>query len=173
MCNALCSVLRSVQCVLWGRQRRKGPWLWLWLLVLVICDGWQVTHDTWHETPDTCCLTPDGRFLCVFYYIVLLRLYASIKRFTVPACRIFGWFDCFGSCNWPGHLKTKVSLFFFLNYVIYLVFIANISGISGPSLPIFKASALWADAFYKSICPSVCLSVCPSVCPSVHFWCTT
>ena len=24
---------------------------------------------------------------------------------------------------------------------------------------IFKASALWADAFYKSICPSVCLSV--------------
>ena len=30
----------------------------------------------------------------------------------------------------------------------------------------FKASALWADAFYKSKCPSVCLSVCPSV----HFW---
>ena len=27
----------------------------------------------------------------------------------------------------------------------------------------FKASALWADAFYKSICPSVCLSVCLSV----------
>ena len=25
---------------------------------------------------------------------------------------------------------------------------------------IFKASALWADAFYKSKCPSVCLSVC-------------
>ena len=29
---------------------------------------------------------------------------------------------------------------------------------------IFKASALWADAFYKSKCPSVCLSVCVSVC---------
>ena len=29
---------------------------------------------------------------------------------------------------------------------------------------IFKASALWADAFYKSKCPSVCLSVCTSVC---------
>ena len=28
---------------------------------------------------------------------------------------------------------------------------------------LFKASALWADAFYKSICPSVRLSVCPSV----------
>ena len=28
---------------------------------------------------------------------------------------------------------------------------------------VFKASALWADAFYKSKCPSVCLSVCPSV----------
>ena len=32
---------------------------------------------------------------------------------------------------------------------------------------IFKASALWADAFYKSICQSVCLYVCPSVCLSV------
>ena len=30
---------------------------------------------------------------------------------------------------------------------------------------IFKASALWADAFYKSKCPSVCVSVCLSVCP--------
>ena len=32
---------------------------------------------------------------------------------------------------------------------------------------IFKASALWADAFYKSKCPSVCPSVCPCVCLSV------
>ena len=31
---------------------------------------------------------------------------------------------------------------------------------------IFKASALWADAFYKSKCPSVCVSVRVSV----HFW---
>ena len=31
---------------------------------------------------------------------------------------------------------------------------------------IFKASALWADAFYKSNCPSVCVFVCLSV----HFW---
>ena len=30
---------------------------------------------------------------------------------------------------------------------------------------LFKASALWADAFYKFICPSVCPSVCLSVCP--------
>ena len=29
---------------------------------------------------------------------------------------------------------------------------------------IFKASALWANAFYKLICPSVCLCVCVSVC---------
>ena len=29
---------------------------------------------------------------------------------------------------------------------------------------IFKASALWADAFYKSKCPSVCRSIRPSVC---------
>ena len=32
-----------------------------------------------------------------------------------------------------------------------------------PVCGIFKASALWAYAFYKSICPSVCLSVCPCV----------
>ena len=29
---------------------------------------------------------------------------------------------------------------------------------------VFKASALWADAFYKSICPYVCLFVCVCVC---------
>ena len=29
---------------------------------------------------------------------------------------------------------------------------------------IFKAWALWADAFYKSKCPSVCVFVRPSVC---------
>ena len=32
----------------------------------------------------------------------------------------------------------------------------------------FKASALWAHAFYKSKCPSVCPCVGPSVCLSVH-----
>ena len=31
-------------------------------------------------------------------------------------------------------------------------------------LAIFKALALWADAYYKLKCPSVCVSVCPSVC---------
>ena len=35
---------------------------------------------------------------------------------------------------------------------------------------LFKASALWVDAFYKSKCLSVCPSVSPSVCVSVHFW---
>ena len=33
-----------------------------------------------------------------------------------------------------------------------------------PNTRIFKASALWADAFHKSKYPSVRLSVCPSVC---------
>ena len=28
----------------------------------------------------------------------------------------------------------------------------------------FRESALWANAFYKSICPYVCVSVCLSVC---------
>ena len=34
-------------------------------------------------------------------------------------------------------------------------------------LRLFKASALWADAFYKSKCPSVRVSVCPCVRVSV------
>ena len=33
----------------------------------------------------------------------------------------------------------------------------------------FKASALWADAFYKSKCPSVCPSVCPFVCSLLRY----
>ena len=33
---------------------------------------------------------------------------------------------------------------------------------------LFKASALWADAFDLLICPSVCPSVCSSVRLSVH-----
>ena len=37
------------------------------------------------------------------------------------------------------------------------------------TMNIFKALALWADAFYKSKCPYVCLPVCLSVCVSVHF----
>ena len=36
-------------------------------------------------------------------------------------------------------------------------------------LMIFKASALWANAFYKSKCPSVCLSVCPCVCSLLRY----
>jgi hypothetical protein len=34
---------------------------------------------------------------------------------------------------------------------------------------IFKASALWADAFYKSKCPSVCPSVCLCVCSLLRY----
>ena len=33
-----------------------------------------------------------------------------------------------------------------------------------PAKGILKASALWANAFYKSQCPSVCFSVCLCVC---------
>ena len=36
-------------------------------------------------------------------------------------------------------------------------------------MPLFKASALWADAFYKSKCPSVCPSVRLSVCSLLRY----
>ena len=34
---------------------------------------------------------------------------------------------------------------------------------------LLKALALWADAFYKSKCPSVCPCVCPSVCSLLRY----
>ena len=44
--------------------------------------------------------------------------------------------------------------------VVMAVYIA----LSDAFVLVFKASALWADAFYKSKCPSVCVSVCVFVC---------
>ena len=37
------------------------------------------------------------------------------------------------------------------------------------SIILFKASALWADAFCKSKCPSVCVFVCPFVCSLLRY----
>ena len=54
------------------------------------------------------------------------------------------------------YLFSTILLFYFSTFLLFCF-----------SIFIFKASALWADAFYKSICPSVCLSVCLSVCVSV------
>ena len=52
--------------------------------------------------------------------------------------------------SWPMQIVGPIQIW--RGCVIYLIII------------IFKASALWADAFYKSKCPSVCVFVCPSVC---------
>ena len=43
-------------------------------------------------------------------------------------------------------------------------FAEQLNNIFVPAILVFKASALWADAFYKSKCPSVCPSVCLFVC---------
>ena len=42
-----------------------------------------------------------------------------------------------------------------------------VEGLRSTGLPglVFEDSALWAESFYKSICPSVCLFVCLCVCP--------
>ena len=37
-------------------------------------------------------------------------------------------------------------------------------GLLPTRIPIFKASALWSDAFFKSKCPYVCVCVCVFVC---------
>ena len=42
-------------------------------------------------------------------------------------------------------------------------------GVSQILFFIFKASVLWVDAFYKSICPYVCLCVCLCVCSLLRY----
>ena len=49
--------------------------------------------------------------------------------------------------------------------IIFLIALNRITMVAAVyiDLLLFKASALWADAFYKSKCPSVCPSVCFTV----------
>ena len=54
---------------------------------------------------------------------------------------------------------TNFRLVLVVCYVHVMIFIKNIQYTYSGS--VFKASALWANGFYKSKCPSVC--------PSVHF----
>ena len=83
---------------------------------------------------------------------------------VVKVCSIetlYGWFH-------PGREMTPIELDFFavkpLNWEIKCLTFCNQSYVSiNTTFKLFKASALWADAFYKSKCPSVCLSVCPCV----------
>ena len=49
------------------------------------------------------------------------------------------------------------------------ILIFLVVGLINIAWKIFKASALWADAFYNSKCPSVCLSVCLSVCSLLRY----
>jgi hypothetical protein len=53
-----------------------------------------------------------------------------------------------------------VVFFVFLLMLLSLLLVILVTAL----LITFKASALWADAFYKSKCPSVCPSVCLCVC---------
>ena len=55
------------------------------------------------------------------------------------------------------HDYDKNNVFFLLSRIILVVTKHKYN------VGVFKALALWADAFYKF----KCLSVCPSVCPSV------
>ena len=57
----------------------------------------------------------------------------------------------------------------FINHKISIYFLKIFRWVHVLFLFPFKASALWADAFYKSLCPYVCpcVCVCVSVCLSV------
>ena len=68
-------------------------------------------------------------------------------------------------CNFTMRKKIHLNLLFFLQETFI-----NMSPNPTKSSKIyrlFKALALWADAFYKLICPYVCVSVCVSLCVSV------
>ena len=68
------------------------------------------------------------------------------------------------SCH-VSHVECHVSPNFFLLILSKKIVDPVDGGMLSMGLPrlVFKASALWADAFYKSKCPSVCMSVCLSV----------
>ena len=77
---------------------------------------------------------------------------------SVGAVRGEGWTGLStitGTRTQPETEQIKFSLDYLLQIKILLM--CNVQ------IYIFKASALWADAFYKSKCPSVCVYVCPSV----------
>ena len=81
-------------------------------------------------------------------------------------------FTCYLGLNTP---STKVLAWYLIPNtcccrIASICMLTNsFSGHGLNSLPLFKASALWADAFYKSKCPSVCLSVCVFVCSLLRY----
>ena len=84
--------------------------------------------------------------------------------------------DSFKTSNWSQALSTFVLIFENINKMqLFLPFQPCMGKdqvfLKQTNILLFKASALWADAFYKLKCPSVCPSVCLlSVCLCVHFW---
>ena len=126
-----------------------------------------MTSDTWHMTPDMWNLTCDiwgGRAFCKNFSFLVPR----VGNFFFKASAL--WADAFYKSKCPSvcpnvrlYVCPSVCLFTFEVLFKRLFAPTSRSRMSN----IFKASALWADAFYKSKCPSVRVSVCPSVCPSV------
>ena len=71
------------------------------------------------------------------------------------SCSFIEWVSSFWSFSF-----SSSSFIFLLALVLLFTHIENLLV---SSMRVFKASALWADDFYKSkmsVCPSVCLSVC-------------
>ena len=66
-------------------------------------------------------------------------------------------------------LPTGVQPFKFSWITTNDFFFLLVSGKSWKYTRVFKASALWADAFYKSKCPYVCLFVCLFVCSLLRY----
>ena len=116
---------------------------------------------------------------------MLILVYLCSSWLTLSWLLFVYWLIC-GGIDWSWVIWV-VLLWFWLNlpglswswlFYVYLWLILNCFGwswltlvdIDGSQLIlVFKASALWADAFYKSKCPSVCGSVCLCVRLSVHF----
>ena len=67
------------------------------------------------------------------------------------SCSTLLWYRCY-SPHWSRDALSPISWIFFYLFTLFF------------TQKLFKASALWADAFYKLKCPSVCLSVRPCVC---------
>ena len=75
----------------------------------------------------------------------------------------FAWFLLSWEVVWF-FLSREVALFFWVPRSCVIFCPKRLRDFFCPKrLRVFKATAFWADAFYRSKCPSVCLSVCLSI----------
>ena len=112
-------------------------------------------------------------FIQPFPPIALQRRYAQTVRDSSSSYKIDYVIGIKNFLNPEGHQNpvngSKVTVILVKGRIWPIGVASAVEGLQSTGLPslVFKASALWADAFYNSKCPAICPSVCLCVCLSV------